>query len=52
MLKRWWLILAVVPVVTVGTYLYYDHKPKVYTASTELFVQPSTVNQLCWGSTS
>ena len=23
-LKRWWLILAVVPIVTVGTYLYYD----------------------------
>jgi len=51
-LKRWWLILAVVPVVTIGTYLYYDHKPKVYSASTELFVQQSTLNQLLVGSTS
>lgn len=45
-LKRWWLILAVVPVVTIGTYLYYDHKPKVYSASSELFVQPSTIDQV------
>jgi Mrp family chromosome partitioning ATPase/capsular polysaccharide biosynthesis protein len=48
-LRRWWLILAVVPVVTVGTYLYYDHKPKVYTASTQLYVQPSALNQLLLG---
>ena len=50
-LKRWWLILAVVPVVTVGTYLYYDHKPKVYTASTELFVRPPALDQLLLGAT-
>jgi Mrp family chromosome partitioning ATPase/capsular polysaccharide biosynthesis protein len=45
-LKRWWLILAVVPVVTIGTYLYYDSKPKVYEASTEMFIQPSPLSQL------
>ncbi len=48
-LKRWWLILAVVPVVTVGTYLYYDHKPKVYTASTQVYVQPSALNTVLVG---
>ena len=50
-LARWWLILAVVPLVTAATYFYYDHKPKVYTASTELFVQPSTLQQILLGST-
>ena len=49
-LKRWWLILAVVPVVTVGTYLYYDNKPKVYGAATELFLQPSPINALLTGA--
>jgi tyrosine-protein kinase len=48
-LRRWWLILAVVPIVTVGTYLYYDSKPKVYAASTQLYVQPSALNQLLLG---
>ncbi len=49
-LKRWWLILAVVPVVTVATYFYYDGKPKVYQASTELYFQPSTLQQLVFGA--
>jgi Mrp family chromosome partitioning ATPase/capsular polysaccharide biosynthesis protein len=48
-LKRWWLILAVVPLVTIGTYLYYDHKPKSYGAATELYVQASPVSQLLNG---
>jgi Mrp family chromosome partitioning ATPase/capsular polysaccharide biosynthesis protein len=48
-LKRWWLLAIIVPVVTVGTYLYYDHKPKVYGASTQLFIQPSPVNQILVG---
>jgi Mrp family chromosome partitioning ATPase/capsular polysaccharide biosynthesis protein len=43
-LKRWWLILAVVPLVTAGTYLYYNNKPKTYGAATELFFQPSSVS--------
>jgi Mrp family chromosome partitioning ATPase/capsular polysaccharide biosynthesis protein len=43
-LKRWWLIVAIVPLVTVGTYLYYDHKPKSYGSATELFFQPSSVS--------
>jgi Mrp family chromosome partitioning ATPase len=45
-LSRWWLILAVVPVVTIGTYLYYDHKPKQYSSSAELYVQPSALDKL------
>jgi polysaccharide biosynthesis transport protein len=48
-LKRWWLIVAIVPVVTVATYLYYDHKPKTYSATAELYVQPSTLSQLVFG---
>jgi Mrp family chromosome partitioning ATPase/capsular polysaccharide biosynthesis protein len=48
-LKRWWLLAIIVPVVTIGTYLYYDHKPKVYGASTELLIQPSAVNALLTG---
>jgi Mrp family chromosome partitioning ATPase/capsular polysaccharide biosynthesis protein len=51
-LKRWWLILAVVPIATVGTYLYYDAKPKVYGASTQLYAQPSAVNQVLLGGSS
>jgi Mrp family chromosome partitioning ATPase/capsular polysaccharide biosynthesis protein len=51
-LKRWWLLAIIVPVVTIGTYLYYDHKPKVYGASTQLFVQPSPVNALLSGGSS
>ena len=35
-----------VPIVTIGTYVYYSHKPKVYEASAELFVQPSPLSQL------
>lgn len=49
-LKRWWLILAVVPIVTVGTYLYYDAKPKTYQASTELYFAPSSLQEAIFGS--
>lgn len=48
-LKRWWLLAIIVPVVTIGTYIYYDQKPKVYGASTQLFIQPSAVNQILVG---
>jgi len=48
-LKRWWLILAVVPIVTIGTYIHYDHKPKTYGASTQLFYEPSAVSQYIVG---
>jgi non-specific protein-tyrosine kinase len=45
-LKRWWLFVAVLPIVTIGTYFYYDGKPKAYQASSELYVKPSTLNQI------
>ena len=51
-LKRWWLIVAIVPIVTVGTYIYYDHKPQYYEATAELYLQPSTLNQLFFGNKS
>lgn len=47
--KRWWLILAVVPIATAATYLHYDRKPKVYTAATQIYVQPSVLNQILLG---
>ncbi|HVO55190.1 MAG TPA: hypothetical protein VMT37_12340 [Solirubrobacterales bacterium] len=49
MLKRWWLFALIVPAVTVGTYLYYDHKPKTYEAFSELYVQPSATRELVLG---
>lgn len=49
--RWWWLIVAIVVPVTVGTYLYYDHKPKVYTASTELYVESSSkLEQVLFGA--
>ncbi|HKZ14497.1 MAG TPA: P-loop NTPase [Solirubrobacterales bacterium] len=49
-LKRWWLFILIVPVVTIGTYLYYSHKPKVYEAAAQLYVQPSTLEELVFGN--
>lgn len=49
-LKRWWLFVLIVPVITIGTYLYYSHKPKVYEASAQLYVQPSTLAELIFGN--
>lgn len=39
--SRWWLIVAVVAVATLGTYVYYASKPKEYTASTDLLIRAS-----------
>ena len=49
-LSRWWLILLVVVPVTVGAYLYYDQQAKSYQASTSLYVQTSSLDQLLLGS--
>lgn len=49
-LKRWWLFILIVPVVTIGTYLYYSHKPKVYESAAQLYVQPSTLEELVFGN--
>lgn len=43
--KRKWLILAVGIVVAAGTYLYYKHKPAVYTASTQLYLNAAAEQQ-------
>lgn len=48
-LKRWWLIVAVVALATVGTYVYYNHKPKTYQSSAELYIQSSALDQLVLG---
>jgi succinoglycan biosynthesis transport protein ExoP len=38
MWRRRWLILVLAVIATVGTYAYYNHKPRVYQASTSLYV--------------
>ena len=48
--SRKWLILLVVAIATTLTYVYYSHKPKVYTASTRIFVKASAVDQVAFGS--
>jgi Mrp family chromosome partitioning ATPase/capsular polysaccharide biosynthesis protein len=48
--KRWWLIALIVIAVTAGTYLYYDRKPDVYSATSQLFVESSSLDQVLFGS--
>lgn len=40
--RRKWLVLGLVAVVTVGTYLFYDSKPRVYTTATDVLVGSDT----------
>ncbi len=47
--SRLWLIVAIVAVVTGGTYWYYERQPEVYQASTKLYVAPSTLDQVLFG---
>jgi succinoglycan biosynthesis transport protein ExoP len=47
---RKWLILALVAAVTAGTYLYYDAKPRIYSASTKIFVETSAIDRVLYGS--
>lgn len=45
--RRRWLILIIVVIATVGTYVYYNREPRVYAASTSLYVgDGSTVQSL------
>jgi receptor protein-tyrosine kinase len=44
-----WLILALVVVVTGATYLFYNHQPKQYTTSTQVFVQSASTAQRSLG---
>jgi len=43
--KRKWLILAVGIIVAAGTYVYYKHKPSVYSVSTQLYLGGSAEEQ-------
>lgn len=45
-----WLILLIVAASTAGTYFYFDEKPRVYEASTQIFVQTSIIDQAVGGS--
>jgi Mrp family chromosome partitioning ATPase/capsular polysaccharide biosynthesis protein len=48
--NRWWLIVITVVVVTAGTYFYYDRQPEVYSATSQLFVETSSLEQVLFGS--
>lgn len=37
--SRWWLVLVIVAIATIGTYIYYDAKPSEYSATTTLFLE-------------
>jgi Mrp family chromosome partitioning ATPase/capsular polysaccharide biosynthesis protein len=39
--RRWWLIVLTVGIVTGATYAYYSHQPKQYRTSTSIFVKGS-----------
>ena len=44
--SRKWLILAIIVAATVGTYLYFDSRPKEYTAETALYLQATDFEQV------
>ena len=48
--NRWWLIVITVVVVTAGTYLYYDRQPEIYSATSQLFVESSSLDEILFGS--
>jgi succinoglycan biosynthesis transport protein ExoP len=49
---RKWLVLAIVAVATAATYAYFSTQPKEYTASTNVFVQPSELDRALFGTAS
>jgi capsular exopolysaccharide synthesis family protein len=46
LLRRRWSILFFVTLVTVAVYVYQDRKPRVYAASTSVFIQPSDAERV------
>jgi Mrp family chromosome partitioning ATPase/capsular polysaccharide biosynthesis protein len=42
--RKWWILLVVVAT-TAATYLYYDHKPRLYRSATSIFIQTSELDQ-------
>jgi tyrosine-protein kinase len=48
--SRRWMILAVVVLATAATYLYYNSKPKQYTASSDIYVQTSPLDRALFGT--
>jgi Mrp family chromosome partitioning ATPase len=42
--RKWWILLVVVAA-TAATYLYYDDQPRLYRASTSIFIQTSELEQ-------
>src|SRR4051794_10346518 len=47
---RKYMIALIVLISAIGTYLYYDAKPRVYSATTRLYTQPSPVEQQLFGA--
>jgi non-specific protein-tyrosine kinase len=49
-IARWWLVVLVVGIATVGTYVYSERLPKEYSAATSLFVANSVTDKLLIGA--
>jgi Mrp family chromosome partitioning ATPase/capsular polysaccharide biosynthesis protein len=47
---RRWLILAIALIVAVATYVYYDHKPRVYLSETTVLLGNSRLEEILRGS--
>ena len=45
-----WIILVLASTAALATYLYYDHKPKTYESSTDIYLGGSGVDQLVTGT--
>ena len=48
---RWWLIVLIVAIATAATYFYVGSKPDRYSASTNVFLNTSRVEQVLSGTT-
>jgi succinoglycan biosynthesis transport protein ExoP len=46
-----WIVIALALVVTAGTYVYYNHKPRTYAASTDVYLKTTGADTLITGST-
>jgi succinoglycan biosynthesis transport protein ExoP len=49
-LARWWLVLIIVGIATVGTYVYSERLPKEYESATSLYVSNPVTDRILFGT--